>query len=166
MSRGAADRGVCATKKAVTEVARNISILVFNNLRGIARTGARAGWNTRGVIQDGLIVKGERQEDFDALRQEWLEEYVPKGALEERLLEDIVRYKWFLMRAERNVEKVAARMAEREPEEWSEADHKLLQLMMRYQAARERTFYRAWHAFEQLRKDRGKQLQYTVLRQR
>jgi hypothetical protein len=106
------------------------------------------------VIQDGLIVKGERQEDFDALRQEWLEEYVPKGALEERLLEDIVRYKWFLMRAERNVEKVAARMAEREPEEWSEADHKLLQLMMRYQAARERTFYRAWHAFEQLRKDR------------
>jgi hypothetical protein len=101
-----------------------------------------------------LIVKGERQEDYDALRKEWFDEYIPETALEESLLEDVVRYKWFLMRAERNTEEAEARLAEMHPSEWTDADHKLLQLMMRYQTTRERSFHRAWRAFEQLRKDR------------
>jgi hypothetical protein len=50
--------------------------------------------------------------------------------------------------------KAEARLAEMEPEEWTESDHKFLQLMMRYQTTRERSFHRAWRAFEQLRKDR------------
>jgi hypothetical protein len=101
-----------------------------------------------------LIVKGERQEDYDALRKKWIDEYRPENELEEDLLEDIVRCKWFLVRAERNVMKAEARLAEMEPEEWTDADHKFLQLMLRYQTTRERSFQRAWRAFEQLRKDR------------
>ena len=58
------------------------------------------------------------------------------------------------MRAERNAEEAEARLEEKDPSEWTDADHKFLQLMMRYQASRERTFHRAWRAFEQLRKDR------------
>jgi hypothetical protein len=107
-----------------------------------------------GGRSDRLIVKGERQEDFDALRKKWFDEYVPENELEEDRMEDIVRCKWFLMRAERNMMKAEARLAEMEPEEWSDADHKFLQLMMRYQTTRERSFHRAWRAFEQLRKDR------------
>jgi hypothetical protein len=81
-------------------------------------------------------------------------EYIPERGLEEDLMEDIVRSKWFLIRAERNVMKAEARLAEMEPEEWSDADHKFLQLMLRYQTTRERSLQRAWRAFEQLRKDR------------
>jgi hypothetical protein len=92
-----------------------------------------------------LIIKGERQEDFDALRKEWFDEYVPKKGLEESLMEHIVQCKWFLIRAERNVMEAEARLTEKDPDEWTDNDHKYLQLMMRYQA---------WRAFEQLRKDR------------
>src|SRR5919201_4028562 len=112
-----------------------------------------------------LIVKGERQEDFDALRKKWMDEYLPENELEEDELEHIIELKWFLIRAERNVNEVEARLAEMDPSEWSEADHKLLQLMMRYQTTRERSFYRAWRAFEQLRKDRiGEAATITRLR--
>jgi hypothetical protein len=101
-----------------------------------------------------LIVRGERQEDFDALRKKWIKEYLPENELEEELLERVIECDWLLKRAERNAIEADARLAEKEPGEESEADHKYLQLMLRYQTSRERSFYRAWRAFEQLRKDR------------
>ncbi len=100
-----------------------------------------------------LIVAGERQEDFDALHERWFSGYDAEQA-GQSLLEDAVLTEWLLWRAQRNVLAVDARLAESDPNDWTEEQLHRLHLMQRYKIGAERSFHRAVAAVERFRRTR------------
>ena len=56
---------------------------------------------THGGTSEKLIVPGERQEDFDALLNNLLEEYSPESPDARNLVEDAALGRWFLWRRQR-----------------------------------------------------------------
>jgi hypothetical protein len=115
---------------------------------------------THGCCSAKLLVSGERQEDFDALRDYWFAEFAahvpgsqdPLAA--ESLIEELALNHWLLKRAQRNYIAVEYELSATEPMHWLPADERKLHLMLRYKAAAERSFDRSLRAVEKFVKDR------------
>lgn len=102
-----------------------------------------------------LILPDETQEEYDELRNGWLEEFEPEGHQERRLVEKLILNDWLQQRAERWLLQVEAQVVEEnaDPSEWTAEQHHRIELMQRYKTTAERAFYRAWSAVQSLRKD-------------
>src|SRR5882724_3109216 len=74
-----------------------------------------------GGVSEKLIVAGERQEDFDALLNDLLEEYAPATPQARHLVEDAALARWFLWRRQRAHNAVEAALYTAQPavELWS-----------------------------------------------
>lgn len=110
-----------------------------------------------------VILEGETQEDYDALREGWLTHFGPGEFAAERLVERVILNDWLVERASRwLLEAQAAVACGGDPMEWSEEKLHRLDLMLRYQTSAERAFYRSWRAAENLRKEAVKPVQSRV----
>ena len=97
------------------------------------------------------FIEGETEEQFQVVRQHWIEQFGPEGYQEERLVEILVWNDWFLQRAERNLQETEA--AAFGADGWTAELLHQVQLMQRYKTTAERSFYRAWSALRGLEKD-------------
>ncbi|HEY6990658.1 MAG TPA: hypothetical protein VH369_19840 [Bryobacteraceae bacterium] len=116
---------------------------------------------THGGTSEKLIVPGERQEDFDALLNNLLEEYSPETPGARNLVEDAALARWFLWRRQRAFNSVeSALYAEQaDPAAWPpEAFHKLA-LLDRYKTAAERSLTRVLQNLSGLRRAKKQQVQ-------
>jgi len=104
-----------------------------------------------------VIAGDELQEDFDRLAAGWRAEYEPEGQAGESLIERVILGDWFLRRAERVCMEAEAELAAVHPLDWTEEQHKQMQLYSRYKTTAERSFYRAFYAVRGLRKDKLKE---------
>jgi hypothetical protein len=101
-----------------------------------------------------VLVKGERQEDFDCLREGWLAAYEPDDQAAESLLEQAILNDWQLKRVQRQYHALQEKLAKSDPMDWTPGEEHKLQLMLRYKTAAERSFYRSVSAIERFRKVR------------
>ena len=116
---------------------------------------------THGGTSEKLIVPGERQEDFDTLLNNLLEEYAPETPDARNLVEDAALARWFLWRRQRAFNSVEAALyaAQADPAAWPpEAFHKLA-LLDRYKTAAERSLTRVLQNLNGLQRARKQQVQ-------
>jgi hypothetical protein len=99
---------------------------------------------THGGTSEKLIVPGERQEDFDALLNDLLEEYSPETPDARNLVEDAALARWFLWRRQRAYNSVESALyaTQPAPERWSPEAYHQLALLDRYKTAAERSLKR------------------------
>jgi hypothetical protein len=99
---------------------------------------------THGGTSEKLIVPGERQEDFDALLNDLLEEYSPETPDARNLVEDAALARWFLWRRQRAYNSVESALyaAQPAPEKWTPEAYHQLALLDRYKTAAERSLKR------------------------
>jgi hypothetical protein len=99
---------------------------------------------THGGTSEKLIVPGERQEDFDALLANLLEEYSPETPDARNLVEDAALARWFLWRRQRAFNSVESALyaAQPAPEHWQPEAYHQLALLDRYKTAAERSLQR------------------------
>jgi hypothetical protein len=127
---------------------------------------------TRGCRSQRLLVKGEKQEDLDAMRAKWMDQFKPYNFVLTLLVEEIIRADWMLERARRNETIVVERLAEKDPDSWEKADHDRAQLFARYVKSADNTFHRAMRAFREMQKhdaylrDREEERALSLLRAR
>jgi hypothetical protein len=107
---------------------------------------------THGCRSQRLLVKGEKQEDLDALRAKWMDQFKPYNFVLTLLVEEIIRADWMLERARRNETIVVERLAEKDPDDWEKADHDRANLFGRYVRNAESGFNRAMRAFREMQK--------------
>jgi hypothetical protein len=116
---------------------------------------------THGGTSEKLIVPGERQEDFDALLKEMLEEHSPETPGARHLVEDAALARWFLWRRQRAFNSVESALyaAQADPAAWPpEAFHKLA-LLDRYKTAAERSLTRVLQNLNGLQRAKKQQVQ-------
>src|SRR6476661_2373075 len=99
---------------------------------------------THGGTSEKLIVPGERQEDFDALLNNLVEEYSPETPDARNLVEDAALARWFLWRRQRAFNSVESALyaAQPAPENWPPEAYHQLALLDRYKTAAERSLQR------------------------
>ena len=109
-----------------------------------------------GRTQKHIILAGESAEEYENLRKEWFLEYKPQTHLEADLLDVLAQRQWALKRCERRLEETEAQLAIKNPDflSWSEADHRILQLALRYRNAADRAYKAARTDIDSLRKNR------------
>jgi hypothetical protein len=107
-----------------------------------------------GMRSKTVIIGDEKQEDFDRLAAGWRAEYDDDGQATKSLLERVILNDWFLQRAERRYMELECELAAVDALEWTEEDHKKIELYLRYKTTNERSFYRALNALRGLRKDK------------
>ena len=122
---------------------------------------------THGCRSKRIIVGDERQEDFDALDAGWREEFEMEGQAGKSLLKRVILNDWLLQRAEGHYLGAQEDVAMTEPAAWTEEQHKKVQLFLRYKTTAERSFYRAYNALKELRKDKVREeLQMDKVREK
>ena len=116
-----------------------------------SRNALRHGGRARAT----LLVGDETQAEYDGLAEMWRERFEPDTALSRYMVEKLVRNEWLLLRAERNLLKAEAAVAELgdDPLEWPEAAVQRLQLMQRYKLGAERAAARAYQTIRQFETD-------------
>jgi hypothetical protein len=127
-----------------------------NSLSTGPRTAEGKARSSQNALKHGLaagilIIPGENQADFDALLAGFLSDYQPEGQTETLIVHDIAKAYWLKDRAIRfqtiafeitipHLHKMAAPID--------------LPVLIRYQSANERTFYRAIKTLQDLQKQR------------
>ena len=108
---------------------------------------------THGCRSQKLIIKGEKQEDFDALLANLMDHYRPGSPVFRNLVEELARAQWLLWRNQRTHDAVYAKLAEEvAPEDWGDAEHKRIQLYTRYLTAARNDFRKAMQDVEHFQK--------------
>ena len=99
---------------------------------------------THGGTSEKLIVAGERQENFDALLNDLLEEYAPATQQVRLLVEDAALARWFVWRKQRAYNAVESALYTAQPaqELWTAEAYHQLALVDRYKTAAERALKR------------------------
>jgi len=102
------------------------------------------------------IIPGESEEELNALRQGWLDDYEPHTQTTRSLVLQAAEAEWVRMRNVERYHKCEKKLCEEEKDFtlWSEAQHHQLQLALRYRTAAERSFSRALANLERLRGSR------------
>jgi hypothetical protein len=99
---------------------------------------------THGGTSEKLIIAGERQENFDALLNDLLEEYAPATQQVRLLVEDAALARWFVWRKQRAYNAVESALYAAQPaqELWTAEAYHQLALVDRYKTAAERALKR------------------------
>jgi hypothetical protein len=105
------------------------------------------------------ILPGESEEEFQAIRRYWFEEFKPATELETDMVEHLARRYWSFKRCDRLCSEAEEMFLLANPDlsTWTEQDHRKLQLNLRYRTTSERAYKSAWAAIETLRANRIKE---------
>ena len=123
-----------------------------------------------GCTSNQKIIKGETEEEWNELRQAWLDDYQPDSSTMLSLVLQAFDAEWQLRRGVRRYDESEQTMPEN-VRDWSDDDHKRLDRFTRYRTTAERSFYRARNAVEQTRRNkemqvhRNKQLELAIERE-
>lgn len=109
-----------------------------------------------GRIEKHVILAHESEPEYQKLRAEWFNEYKPQTPLEADLLDHLAQRQWAFKRCQNRFDEVEARLNTEKPDffAWTEADHRVLQLALRYRNAAERAYKSARAEIDSLRKSR------------
>lgn len=121
------------------------------------RTPEGKAASSRNALKHGLtsrqvVIKGESQEEFDALLQQVIQDRQPVGALESELTTEIAACAWRLNRA-RNQE---AHLLETDRGLFERVSAPGFERLLRYMGSIERQFHRAIAKLQQLQAERRK----------
>ena len=113
-----------------------------------------------GRIEKHIILAGESDEEYQNLREEWFLEYKPQTHLEADLIDRLAQRHWAFKRCERRLDQTEAQLATNNPDfmSWTDADHRILQLAIRYRNTAERAYKAARADIDALRKARLNEL--------
>jgi hypothetical protein len=111
---------------------------------------------THGCCSESLILPKESEDDWNKLRQAWIDDYQPHNSTFLSLLVETARAEWFLRRKTREYQKFEHSLYDkhRDSIDWSEEDHRAIERFTRYLTTAERRFHRHRNAVEQTRKNR------------
>ena len=101
-----------------------------------------------------VLVRGERQEDFDAHREEWFQNYDASEPGARPLIEQAALAEWLLKRTQRAYLQMDTQLFDKDCTAWTAEDWKNSALAQRYKTAQERSFARAQAAVERFRRAR------------
>ncbi len=107
---------------------------------------------THGCCSRQTIIRGESEEEFNQLLEDWLLDYQPEDSLQRSFVEQAVHAQWILQRNTNRYNELERSLEEKGVLEWSEEDHKKFERFTRYKTTAERAFTRAFTQLEQLRK--------------
>jgi hypothetical protein len=112
-----------------------------------------------GCCSKRLLLPDEDPKEFEALKAGWLQSYDTRDPVSLRLVLAAAEAQWQLTRAQNAFSKAQYAIYEEQPDciLWTEEHHKLYSKFQRYQGAAERTFQRAFHDVERLRRTQLKQ---------
>jgi hypothetical protein len=102
------------------------------------------------------LIKGESQEEFTELHEDWLEDYRPKGKSVRMLVEQAAEAQWVLRRNMNRYNDAEGSLQDRNPLDWTEEEHKKMERFTRYRTTAERSFTRAVNTLEQVSARRQK----------
>ncbi len=123
-----------------------------------------------GCTSKQKLVHGESEQEWNELRQAWLDDYKPDSSTMLSLVLQAFDAEWQLRRGVRRYDEAEQTMPEHVME-WSDSDHKRLERFTRYRTTAERSFHRARNAVEQTRRNkemqahRSKQLDLQIARE-
>ena len=103
-----------------------------------------------------VLLPGEDREEWEQLRQGWLDDYDPGTHTSRSLVLKLAEADWFLLRNLRRYRAVEHELYEEQedPLQWTEEQHKKLERFLRYRTTAERAFDRALRNLEQVRRTR------------
>ncbi len=107
---------------------------------------------THGCCSNQIIIKGESEEAFKQLLEDWLRDYEPEDSLQRSFIEQAVHAQWILRRNTLRYNELEKSLEDKSILDWSEEDHKKFERFTRYKTTAERAFTRAFTQLEQLRK--------------
>jgi len=102
------------------------------------------------------LLPNESEEEWKVLAQAWLEDYQPFNDNFRSLVLEAVDLDWDLRRKQRAYDDLLYALYSRceDPTQWTEAEHKQLQLFTRYRTAAERSLQRTRAQLESIRRNR------------
>lgn len=111
---------------------------------------------THGLCSNILILPDESEEEFNQLKEGWMDDYDPPTNTARGLVSKAAIAEWYLLRAIRrhNQAEQAIYAEAPDPMQWTEEHHKTIERFTRYRTAQERAFARAFSNLERLRKNR------------
>ncbi|MFL6354598.1 MAG: hypothetical protein ACJ74Z_22485, partial [Bryobacteraceae bacterium] len=117
---------------------------------------AKASQNstTHGCCSKQPIIKGESEEEFNELLEDWIDDYRPRGRSERMLVRQAVEAQWGLKRNTNRFNELEEALEEKKATEWTEEEHQKMERFLRYRTTAERSFQRASTTVEQLVKRR------------
>jgi len=132
---------------------------------GNGKTNSSRNSLVHGCCSNRLILPGENQEEFDDLKQGWLDDYDPHTQIARSLVAKAAEAEWLLLRNLHWHHECEQELYAENPNplSWSEGQHKKLERFLRYRTTAERAFSRALGQLEHLRKSRS---QESALRRR
>ncbi len=109
-----------------------------------------------GCTSKQKLMQGESEQEWNELRQAWLDDYKPDSSTMLSLVLQAFDAEWQLRRGVRRYDEAEQTMPEH-VWEWSDSDHKRLERFTRYRTTAERSFHRARNAVEQTRRNKEMQ---------
>ncbi len=106
-----------------------------------------------------IILPGERQQDYDQLYERWMAAYEPEDDATAELVEQLIVNKWLLQRNLRRYMSIEEKLSQTDYVDWTEEQHKELQLTRRYKVAAERDASRSQRDLEFHKKCRKEEQQ-------
>ncbi len=107
-----------------------------------------------GCTSKKVIIRGESEEEFGELLDDWVEEYGSMGKSARMLVEQAAEAQWVMRRTTNRYYELEQSLQEKTVLEWTEEDHKQMERSLRYRTAAERSFMRAVNTLEQMRQRR------------
>ena len=105
-----------------------------------------------GCCSRKIIIRGESEEEFNQLLEDWLREYNPQNSAERAFVLQAVEAQWVLRRNTNRYYELEQSLEDKTVLEWTEQDHKQIERFTRYKITAERSFARAFKNVEQIRK--------------
>lgn len=112
---------------------------------------ARSSQNStkHGCCSKKALIQGESAEEYDELREDWLDDYRPKGKSVHMLVEQAAEAQWVLRRNLNRYNDAEESLQEKSALEWTDEEHKKIERFTRYRTTAERSFTRAVNTLEQ-----------------
>lgn len=116
-----------------------------------------------GCRSKAKLLPGEDPDHFEALHDRWIDEFRPGNEADFHFVEQVILNDWFLQRALRRYTAVEEELAATDFLKWTDAQHKKMQLALRYKGEAERALGRALRAAETWRRNQFQDYRQAVL---
>jgi hypothetical protein len=142
---------------------RNNSLYSSGPLTAEGKATSSQNSRKHGLTSKQIVLPGEDPAEFDALRENLLEDYAPANETERTLVEEVAAGSWRLARARRHETAILKKLiGDSEAPEAAFAElfvekPKEIERLLRYITTIERAYYRALNKLEKLQKERIKE---------
>jgi hypothetical protein len=108
---------------------------------------------THGCRSDKWIFEGEAKAEIEEMRESWEAQFPALPGALERVLTRLIRADWRLQWTELRVFEMESQLESIAANEWTDEQHKQLQLFYRYHTSADREFHRHWNLLREYAKE-------------